>query len=125
MIDIVKTYGHKPVYLRVWATYCIPCRAQMPGFEKIYRKYGTKMQIVAVNAGIGDEPRKSPGRFVAEAKMRMPVAIDDGSLTGWLNLDSTPFHLLIGQGRTDRLRTGHQDGPPLDAALGTRARRRA
>ncbi len=49
-IDIVKNYGHKPVYLKVWATYCIPCRAQMPGFEKIYQRYGTKMQVVAVDA---------------------------------------------------------------------------
>ena len=114
-IDIVKNYGHKPVYLRVWATYCIPCRAQMPGFEKIYQRYGTRMQIVAVNAGIGDEPHKVR-RFVAEANMHMPVAIDDGSLLGWLKLDSTPFHLLIG--RDGRIAyAGHQDGPRLDAAL--------
>src|SRR5579872_3742640 len=115
MIDVVKTYGHKPVYLKVWATYCIPCRAQMPGFEKTYQRYGTKMQIVAVNAGIGDEPRKVR-KFVAEANMHMPVAIDDGSLSGWLKLDSTPFHLLIGpDGRVAY--AGHQDGPQLDAAL--------
>ena len=114
-IDIVKNYGHKPVYLRVWATYCIPCRAQMPGFEKIYQRYGTRMQIVAVNVGIGDEPHKVR-KFVAEAKMHMPVAIDDGSLVGWLKLDSTPFHLLIGtDGRIAY--AGHQDGPQLDAAL--------
>ena len=114
-IDIVKNYGHKPVYLKVWATYCIPCRAQMPGFDKIYQKYGAKMQIVAVNAGIGDEPRKVR-KFVTEANMRMPVAIDDGSLSGWLKLDSTPFSLLIGMdGRIAY--AGHQDGPQLDAAL--------
>jgi len=46
----------------------------------------------------------------------MPVAIDDGSLAGWLKLDSTPFHLLVGtDGRIAY--AGHQDGPPLDAAL--------
>jgi thiol-disulfide isomerase/thioredoxin len=114
-IDIVKNYGLKPVYLRVWATYCIPCRAQMPGLEKIYRRYGTKMQVVAVNAGIGDEPGKVR-KFVAETNMHMPVAIDDGSLAAWLKLDSTPFHLLIGMdGRIAY--AGHQDGPQLDAAL--------
>lgn len=114
-IDIVKNYGHKPVYLKVWATYCIPCRAQMPGLEEIYQRYGTRMQIVAVNAGIGDEPR-NVRRFVAEANMHMPVAIDDGSLGGWLKLDSTPFHLLIGMdGRIAY--AGHQDGPQLDTAL--------
>jgi peroxiredoxin len=114
-INIVKNYGHKPVYLKVWASYCIPCRAQMPGFEKIYERYRTKMQVVAVNIGIGDEPSKV-GKFVAEANMHMPVAIDDGSLAGWLKLDSTPVHLLIGMdGRIAY--AGHQDGPQLNAAL--------
>jgi peroxiredoxin len=114
-IDIVKNYGHKPVYLRVWATYCIPCRAQMPGFKKIYQRYGSKMQIVAVDAGVGDEPRKVR-KFAAEANMHMPIAIDDGSLTGWLKMDSTPLHLLVGtDGRIAY--AGHQDGPPLDRAL--------
>jgi thiol-disulfide isomerase/thioredoxin len=115
MIDIVKNYGQKPVYLKVWATYCIPCRAQMPGFEKLYQTYRAKMQVVAVDAGIGDEPGKVR-KFVAEANMHMPVAIDDGSLIGWLKLDSTPVHLLIGMdGRIAY--AGHQDGPRLDAAL--------
>jgi thiol-disulfide isomerase/thioredoxin len=114
-IDIVKNYGHKPVYLKVWASYCIPCRAQMPGFEKIYQRYGTKIQVVAVDVGIGEEPRKVR-KFVAEANMHMPVAIDDGSLVGWLKLDSTPVSLLIGMdGRIAY--AGHQDGPRLDAAL--------
>ena len=114
-INIVKTYGHKPVYLKLWATYCIPCRAQTPGFEKIYERNGTKVQIVAVDVGIGDEPAKVR-KFVAEANMHMPVAIDDGSLAGWLKLDSTPVHLLIGMdGRIAY--AGHRDGPPLDAAL--------
>jgi thiol-disulfide isomerase/thioredoxin len=114
-IDIVHNYGQKPVYLKLWATYCIPCRAQMPGFEKIYQRYGTKMQIVAVDAGIGDEPDKVR-KFVREADIHMPVAIDDGSLLGWLKLDSTPFHVLIGMdGRIAY--AGHQDGPQLDAAL--------
>jgi thiol-disulfide isomerase/thioredoxin len=114
-IDIVKNYGREPVYLKVWATYCIPCRAQMPGLEKIYEEYGRKMQIVAVDAGIGDDPAKVRA-FAAKAKIHMPLAIDDGTLLTWLKLDSTPFHLLIGvDGRIAY--AGHQDGPPLDAAL--------
>jgi thiol-disulfide isomerase/thioredoxin len=114
-IDIVSNYGRKPVYLKLWATYCIPCRAQMPGFGKIYDAYGDRMQIVAVDAGVGDDPAKVQA-FVTKAKMRMPVAIDDGSLGAWLKMEATPFHVLIG--RDGRIAyAGHQDGPGLDAAL--------
>jgi hypothetical protein len=48
--------------------------------------------------------------------MRMPVAIDDGSLGSWLSMEATPFHLVIGRdGKVAYV--GHQDGPQLDAAI--------
>lgn len=114
-INVVNNYGRKPVYLKLWATYCIPCRAQMPGFEKIYEAFGDRMQIVAIDAGVGDDPSKVKA-FVAKAKLRMPVAIDDGSLGAWLKMEATPLHVLIG--RDGRIAfAGHQDGPQLDAAI--------
>jgi thiol-disulfide isomerase/thioredoxin len=114
-IDLTSSYGRKPVYLKLWATYCLPCRAQMPGFDKIYEAHGDRMQIVAVDVGVGDDAGKVR-QFAADAKMRMPVAIDDGSLVSWLQLEATPFHVLIGlDGRIAY--AGHKDGPPLDAAI--------
>lgn len=114
-IDVVESYGRKPIYLKLWATYCIPCRAQMPEFERLYEAYGDRMQIVAVDAGVGDDPAKVRA-FVATAKLRMPVAIDDGSLGAWLQMEATPFHVLIGNdGRIAYV--GHQDGPALEAAI--------
>ncbi len=114
-IDIASSYGRKPVYLRLWATYCLPCRAQMPGFDKIYEAHRDRMQIVAIDVGVGDDAGKVK-KFAADEKMRMPVAIDDGSLVSWLQLEATPFHVLIGlDGRIAY--AGHKDGPPLDAAI--------
>ncbi len=31
-IDLAEFYGKKPVYLKFWATWCVPCRQQMPHF---------------------------------------------------------------------------------------------
>jgi peroxiredoxin len=114
-IDLKKLYGSKPVYLKLWATYCIPCRAQMPGFEKIFETYGDQMEVIAVNAGVGDDADKVKA-FAQKAGMHMPLAIDDGSLGAWIKLQETPLHIIIGRdGRV--LYAGHQDGPQLDAAL--------
>jgi thiol-disulfide isomerase/thioredoxin len=114
-IDLTNSYGNKPIYLKLWATYCLPCLAQMPGLEKIHEKFGDRIQIVAVDAGVGDDPAKVRA-FVARTRMRTPVAIDDGSLGAWLKMEATPFHLLIG--RDGRIAyAGHQDGPRLDAAI--------
>ena len=114
-MDLASSYGKKPVYLKLWATYCLPCRAQMPGFNKIYDAHRDRMQIVSIDVGVGDDAAKVK-TFAANAKMEMPVAIDDGSLVEWLDLEATPFHVLIG--RDGRIAyAGHQDGPPLDAAI--------
>lgn len=53
-IDLADLYGKKPVYIKFWATWCVPCSEQMPSFEDIYKKYGDKVQVIAVNTGISD-----------------------------------------------------------------------
>jgi thiol-disulfide isomerase/thioredoxin len=115
LIDLADTYGKKPVYLKLWASYCIPCRAQMPKFEKIYESVGDRIQVIAVNAGVGDDAAKVAA-FAAKTGIRMPIAIDDGSLSAWLGMQETPLHLIVGRdGRI--VFAGHQDGAELDAAL--------
>src|ERR1700687_6047134 len=54
-IDLAKLYGHKPVYLKFWATWCVPCRQQMPGFEKLYQSLGDRIQVIAVDFGFNDD----------------------------------------------------------------------
>jgi peroxiredoxin len=114
-INLADLYGRRPVYLKVWATYCIPCRVQMPGFRNLYASYGNEMTIVAVNAGVGDDIGKVK-QFAQDFDLKMPVAIDDGRLGAWIGMKATPVHLVIGRdGRV--LFAGHQDGAELNAAL--------
>lgn len=114
-VDLEGIYGRKPVYLKLWATYCIPCRAQMPGFETLYRTYGDRLSVVAVDIGFG-ETRQKVAAFVKRTGLTMPVVIDDGRLGNWLGIRATPLHVLID--RNGRIAyAGHQDGPALIAAI--------
>jgi peroxiredoxin len=114
-INLSDLYGKRPVYLKLWATYCIPCRVQMPGLRKIFASYGDEMAVIAVNAGVFDDIGKVKP-FAQEFDLKMPVAIDDGRLGAWIGMKATPVHLVIGRdGRV--IFAGHQDGPRLDAAL--------
>ena len=114
-INLSDLYGKRPVYLKLWATYCIPCRVQMPGLRKIFASYGNEMAVVAVNAGVFDDVGKAK-QFAQEFDLKMPVAIDDGRLGAWIGMKATPVHLVIGRdGRV--IFAGHQDGPALDAAI--------
>jgi len=114
-INLSDLYGKRPVYLKLWATYCIPCRVQMPGLKKIFASYGDQMTIIAVNAAVGDDIGKVK-QFAQDFDLHMPVTIDDGRLVEWVGMKATPVHLVIGRdGRV--IFAGHQDGPELDAAI--------
>ncbi|MBS0418832.1 MAG: TlpA family protein disulfide reductase [Proteobacteria bacterium] len=114
-IDLGKLYGKKAVYLKFWATWCVPCREQMPHFEKTFEARGSDLEVIAINAGFNDsvddvrEYRKRLG-------IKMPIVIDDGTLGTALNLRVTPQHVVIGRdGRIEYV--GHLANEQLEAAL--------
>jgi len=114
-IDLAALYGKRPVYLKFWATWCIPCREQSPGFEKIHQQYGKRIAVVAVNTGYS-ETEAAVRAFRAHYGLTMPVVIDDGSLGGQLDLRVTPQHIVIdADGRI--VHVGHLDDMALHDAL--------
>ena len=114
-IDLAKLYGNKPVYLKFWATWCVPCREQMPAFEKDFEQRGDKIAFVAVNTGF-NEKKDAVLRYRREHGLKMPVVIDDGTLAGPLNLRVTPQHVVIGRdGRV--LYVGHLEDEQLQRAF--------
>ena len=114
-IELAKLYGRKPVYLKFWATWCVPCREQMPGFERDYETLGDRIAFIAVNAGFNDS-ETAVRQVQREAGMRMPIVIDDGRLADELNLRVTPQHVLIARdGRI--LYVGHLADGRLHEAL--------
>lgn len=113
--DLSQLYGKKPVYLKFWATWCVPCRQQMPGFEAVQQSLGDDIQVIAVNTGFSDDI-ESIRAYRKELGLTMPIVVDDGSLAAALNLRVTPQHVLIGRdGRIAHV--GHLDDPQLHAAL--------
>ena len=120
-IDLRKLYGKKAVYLKFWATWCVPCRQQMPHFESTYEHAGSDLAVIAINAGFNDSVedvkvyRKAVG-------LKMPIVIDDGRLADALHLRVTPQHIVIGRdGKITYI--GHLVDERLEAAL-TAARAR-
>lgn len=114
-IDLSQYYGEKPVYLKFWATWCVPCLQQMPGFEKTQQTMGDEIQIIAVNTGFSDD-RDSVLAYREKHGLSMPIVIDDGRLAANLNLRVTPQHVLID--RSGKIiHVGHLDDQELHDAL--------
>jgi thiol-disulfide isomerase/thioredoxin len=114
-IDLGSLYGKKAVYLKFWATWCVPCREQMPHFEHTYETAGPDLAVIAINAGF-DDSLEEIQRYRRALGITMPIVLDDGELGAAFNLRVTPQHIVIG--RDGRIKyVGHLADARLDAAL--------
>jgi peroxiredoxin len=114
-IDLGSLYGKQAVYLKFWATWCVPCRQQMPHFERAYETAGTDLAVVAIDVGFNDSI-DAIRTYRKKLGITMPIVFDDGSLGAAFHVRVTPTHIVIGRdGRI--LYVGHLADKELDAAL--------
>ena len=70
----LSDFRGKVVLLNFWATWCGPCRFEMPSMEKLHQRLNAKgLEIVAVNL---QEDRSSVKQFVDEYGLSFPVLLD-------------------------------------------------
>jgi thiol-disulfide isomerase/thioredoxin len=114
-IDLGALYGKKAVYLKFWATWCVPCRQQMPHFEHTYETAGPDLAVIAIDVGFNDSLEEIQ-RYRRALGITMPIILDDGQLGAAFNVRVTPQHIVIG--RDGRIQyVGHLADARLDAAL--------
>jgi peroxiredoxin len=65
----------KVVLVNFWATWCPPCRKEMPDLETLYTRFGSKGFVVL---GISDEETAKVEPFIRDRKITFPVLLDPG-----------------------------------------------
>ena len=115
-VDLAQLLGRRPIYLKFWATWCVPCREQMPHLVATQRAHGDKLAVFAIDVGIND-PIENVREFVATKQLPMPVAYDrDGSIAEKFHLNITPQHVLIDGAGVVR-HVGHAITPQLERTI--------
>lgn len=69
----LSDYRGTPVVLNFWATWCPPCRAEIPHFQSASQKYNGQVAILGVNDG---EAPSKVNDFIREYNMTYPVFLD-------------------------------------------------
>lgn len=71
----LSDYRGKPLLLNFWATWCPPCRAEMPDLERFYQLHGDQIGLLGVNWG---EPQATVLVFLKKLKISYPNLLDEG-----------------------------------------------
>jgi cytochrome c biogenesis protein CcmG/thiol:disulfide interchange protein DsbE len=67
----------KPILVNFFASWCLPCREEMPAIEKISREYRSK-GVVFLGVAVDDTETKMRD-FVSRYEVTFPVGLDDGA----------------------------------------------
>ena len=92
----LKSYiGHKPVYLKFWASWCLDCRRELPSLQHAYEEYQDQVAMFAVNLNI-NETDAAIRKLQEKNHLTIPIVMDhNGTIASNVEFVGTPFHVLI------------------------------
>jgi thiol-disulfide isomerase/thioredoxin len=104
----------KPVVVNFWATWCPPCRAELPAFEEVYRN-NRDQGLVVVGVDVAESP-DVVAKYVSEIGLTYPIALDaSGAATELYRIEGMPTTFFVG--RDGRIHDMVIGGPLTKAAI--------
>ena len=74
----LSDYQGQKVFLNFWASWCPPCRKEMPDMQKLQEEHGEEVVILAVNVG---ENKATVSNFIMDNQLDFPVVLDQNRST--------------------------------------------
>ncbi len=75
----LSQYRGKVVILNFWATWCPPCREEMPSMERLHRNYKDKgLVMLAIN--VDENGKQAVGQFLRKTPYSFPILLDSDNI---------------------------------------------
>lgn len=97
-INLSHYRGH-PVIVDFWATWCGPCRMQIPELVALYEKYNKSRGLVIIGVScdlIQGDGLSAVAPFVEKFRMNYPIALADERLVDNMGVEALPTTLFVG-----------------------------
>ncbi|HXL22812.1 MAG TPA: TlpA disulfide reductase family protein [Candidatus Dormibacteraeota bacterium] len=119
-ISLADYHGKKKLVVSFWASWCGPCKMEMPVLREFYeqqKKNADKFELLAISI---DDEREPAEQFASEMKLPFPVLLDlQSQAAGAYGVDSIPSLFIIDEnGKVIYGHTGFD--PSLELVLATR-----
>jgi len=107
------------VLVNIWATWCPPCRAEMPVIEKLYEEYKDRDFVVLGLNSTSQDNQANITPFIKEYNLTFPILLDElGEVSRTYQIHSLPTSFFINRdGTINEVVVG---GPMSEALLRTR-----
>jgi peroxiredoxin len=95
----MSDYKGRPVLINAWATWCPPCRAEMPDLHAFYLQHRAEgFELLAINSG---ESQPEVASFIEQMGFTFPALVDPSkAVLNGLGIDGLPTSILVGRDGT-------------------------
>jgi thiol-disulfide isomerase/thioredoxin len=70
----IADFAGKKLLVNFWASWCVPCRAEMPALQALAQTYNSdQFEVVPINLDVGDSGLEKAKQFLAEEKLDLPL----------------------------------------------------
>ncbi|MDQ3735799.1 MAG: TlpA family protein disulfide reductase [Actinomycetota bacterium] len=114
-IDLAALSG-RPVLVNLWASWCGPCRDEMPLLQAAHERYGDEVQFLGVDS---KDTAEAGAAFLGDIGVTYPQVVDeDGELLNHLGVPGLPVTVLLdGEGRVAATHVGQLDSQLIEELL--------
>lgn len=106
-----------PIWINIWATWCLPCRAEFPEIDELYRAAAPfGLELIAINF---QESNEAIVTYLDHTGYSVPIGLDpNGAFARAYGIEGLPAHVFISEdGTVNAVRIGGMSRPEMERQL--------